>query len=108
MSPQVMSPVKSTDCELLNFLPSALLQQLQAMVIEFSTQQQPAFEANFIATACVDHTKLTDSDNCQARPYARVSNATTHPTQLCPAQAQCKHAPVARVSDQFAEICTAV
>jgi len=88
----------STGYELLNSLPSASLQQLQALVIEFSTQQQLALEAQLIAAARVHHTttntKLTHPDNGQAQPYARVSDATTHPTQLGPAQAQCKHARV--------------
>jgi len=104
----------STGYELPNSLPSALLQQLQALVIEFSTQQQLAFEAHLIAAARVHHTttntKPTNSANRQARPYARVSNATTHQKQLGPAQAQCKHAPVARVQspDRSANSCTAV
>jgi len=54
----------STGYELPNSLPSASLQQLQALVIEFSTQQQLAFEAELIAAARVHHTitntKLTD------------------------------------------------
>jgi len=79
-----------------------LLQRRQALVDEFSTQQQLAFEAHLIATARVDHTttntKLTHSDNIQARLYARVSKAATHPRQLGPAQAQRRHAPAARVS----------
>ena len=88
----------STGYELLNSLPSASLQQLQALVIEFSTQQRLAFEANLIAAARVHHittnTKLTHPDNSQVKAYTRVSNATTHPRQLGPAQAKCKHARV--------------
>jgi len=94
----------STGYELPNSLPSASLQHLQALVIEFSTQQQLVFEAHVIAAARVHHTttntKPTHPDNGQAQPYARVSNATSHPTQLGPAQAQCKHA---RVSGSICE-----
>jgi len=94
----------STGYELPNSLPSLSLQQLQALVIDFSTQQQLAFEAHLMAPAHVHHTttntKLIHPDNGQAQLYARVSNATTHLTQLGPAQAQCQHA---RVSGSICE-----
>jgi len=44
----------STGYELPNSLPSTSLQQLQALVIEFSTQQQLTCEAHLIAAARVD------------------------------------------------------
>jgi len=99
----------STGYELPNSLPSASLQQLQALVIEFSTQQQLAFEAHLIAAARVHHTTtntmLTHPDNGQAQPYTRVSNATTPPTQLGPAQTQCKHARVSGSICEFLHSC---
>ena len=91
----------STGYELQDSLPSAWLQQPQTLVIEFSTPQQLA--NFFIAAAVVDNTTLTHADNGLARPYARVSSATTNarvisattnPTQPGPEQAQYKHARV--------------
>ena len=91
----------STGYELQDSLPSAWLQQPQTLVIEFSTPQQLA--NFFIAAAVVDNTTLTHADNGLARPYARVSSATTNarvisattnPTQPGPEQAPCKHARV--------------
>ena len=71
----------STGYEAQNSLLSALLKQLQALVIESTTQQQLAKIAAAAATTIAEHdtitnTVLTHSDNCQARPYARVRNAT--------------------------------
>jgi len=101
----------STGYELLIYLPSALLQQLQALVIDFSRHQQLAHEENLIPL--IDHTttntKLTHSENDKARLYARVSSATTQATQLCPLQAlSASMHQLHAFQDQSANSCTAV